>query len=436
MGHSQEVVVPILAWYGDTDLGLQFPESWDVTACRMKGYDAPQLSDDGIREAFANPIGTKTIKELAKGKREVAILFDDLSRATPSAVLISYILEELAAAGIPDDNIRFIAAIGAHGSMNGIDFRKKLGDEVMGRFLVYNHNPYENCTPIGITSYGTPVSINSEFMSCDLKIGIGSILPHPFGFGGGSKIILPGIASIETIDANHTRLGLSPTVGMARYEDNVLIQDIEEAARMAGLDLKVDAVLNLKREVTALFVGNPVEEFAKGVKLAREHYATNMVSDADIVVANCYFKANEILLAPGVASPLLSREGGDMVIITVTPEGQINHYLARSFGKNFGGRGWRAAGAAIRSGEGLNVSEARNKSLPRNTKRLTIMAPYPDRVGGDWVAPYELINWARSWPEVIQKLENQYGDKAKVAVIPDATAQYFPDAVVSRLHST
>jgi len=414
MINSQRVVVPILAWYGDTNLELDFPESWDVTVCQMKGHDAPHLLDDEIREAFTNPIGTKTIKELAKGKKEVVILFDDMTRPTPSAVLIPYILEELAAAGIPDDNIRFISAIGAHGAMNGIDFRKKLGDEVMGRFLVYNHNPYENCTPLGISSYGTPVSINSEFMSCDLKIGIGSILPHPFGFGGGSKIVLPGVASMETIEANHYRLGLSPTIGIGKYEGNAVRQDVEEAARMARLDVKVDAILNLKREITALFVGDPIEEHAEGVKSAKEHYATDMVTAVDIVVANCYSKANEMPLAPPVASPLLSQKGGDMVLTVVTPEGQITHYSERSFGKKFGGRGWLAAG------------DGACKSLPRNTKRLTIMAPYPDKVGGDWVAPYNLINWAKTWAEVIQELKSSYGAKAKVAVIPDATIQYFP----------
>jgi len=409
--NSQKAVVPILAWYGDKELELEFPESWDVTMCQMKGHDAPPLSDSEIRKAFANPIGTKTIKELARGKKEVAILFDDMSRATPTAVLIPYVLEELAAAGIPDDNIRFIAAIGAHGSMNGIDFRKKLGEEVMGRFLVYNHNPYENCTPLGVTRLGTPVSINSEFMFCDLKIGIGSIVPHPFGVGGGGKIILPGIASIVTIDINHSRLVPSPTVGIGKYEGNILKQDIDETARMAGLDVKVDAILNLKREVTALFVGDFVKEFEEGLKLARKHYATDMVTDVDIVVANCYFKANEMVLAPAVASPLLTRKGGDMVLIADTPEGQINHYWTRSFGKRFGGRGW-----------------VPKTGLPRNTKRLTIMTPYPDRVGGDWVAPYNLINWARTWTEVIQELNSRYGNKAKVAVIPDATIQYFPDA--------
>jgi nickel-dependent lactate racemase len=416
MNNSKKAVVPVLAWYGDEELELEFPESWDITVCKMKGHEAPPLSDAAIRKAFANPIGTKTIKELAKGKKEVAILFDDMSRATPTAVLIPYVLEELAASGIPDDNIRFIAAIGAHGSMNGIDFRKKLGDDVMGRFLVYNHNPYENCTPLGLSSQGTPMSINSEFMACDLRIGIGSIVPHPYGFGGGSKIILPGIASMETIVSNHNRLALNPTVAIGKLEGNLILQDIVEAARMAGLDVKVDAIINMKREVTALSVGDVVEEHIEGVKLAAEHYATDMVRDADIVVANCFAKANEMCLAPGVASPLLSPNGGgDMVLIVVTPEGQINHYFDRSFGRNLGGQGWGPL--------------ARKTALPKNTKKLTIMAPYSDKVGADWVAPYELVSWAKTWQEVIQDLRNRYGNKAKVAVIPDATMQYFPEAM-------
>lgn len=415
MGWSKTVRLPQMVWYGDTELEIDFPGSWNVTVCHMHGHEASALSEDGIKKSFSNPIGTKTIKEMAKGKKEVAILFDDMSRPTPTAVIIPYVLEELACAAIPDDNIRFIAAIGAHGSMTGIDFRKKLGDEVMGRFLVYNHNPYENCSPLGMSSRGTPISINSEVISCDLKIGIGSIVPHPFsGFGGGGKIILPGVASMETIDANHARLGLSRTIGIGKWEGNVLKQDMDEAARMAGLDVKVDAILNLRREVTALFVGDPIAEHEEGVNLARQHYATDMVSDADIVVANCYSKANEMVLAPGIASPLLSKKGGDMVLIVVTPEGQINHYWTRSFGKVFGGRGW-----------------SRKTGLPPNTERLTVMAPYSDRVGGDWIAPYNLINWAKTWPEVIEQLKSRYGDKAKVAVIPDATIQYFPEGLVS-----
>ena len=175
------------------------------------------------------------------------------------------------------------------------------------------------------------------------------------------------------------------------------------------MDIKVDAILNLKREVTALFVGDVVEEHRAGVDVARQHYAGEFAADCDIVIANCYFKANEVTLAPRVAYPFLKASGGDMVFIAITPEGQITHYLGRTFGANIGGRTW-----------------FERATLPPNTSRLTIMSPYLDKVGADWTGPYNLVNRARTWSDVRAMLEQTYGRTAKVAVIPDATSQYFP----------
>ncbi len=415
MSDTKKVSVPILAWYGDTELEVDFPASWDVTVCTHRGDGTPPLSEAGFRKAFANPIGTPPIREGAKGKKEVCILFDDLSRATPSADLVPYVLEELAAAGIKDSQIRFIAAIGAHGSMTCNDWTKKLGSDVVARFPVYNHNPYENCNYVGPSSNGTSMRFNAEVLRCDYTIGIGSIVPHPFsGFGGGSKIILPGVASIETIDSNHTRLFPHPTAGIGKYEGNILKMDMNEAARMAGLSVKVDCIYNLKRQVTHVFVGDVVDEHVEGVKVAREYWATDWVPDCDIVVANCFSKANEMLLAPTVTAPMLKKSGGDLVLLVVTPEGQICHYWQRSFGKNIGGRAFKIKTA-----------------MPVNTKRLTVMQPYPDYVGVDWLAPYDKVNFTRSWAETLKMLKATYGAKAKVALIPDGTVQYFPSQVVA-----
>lgn len=417
MARRKIVRLPKMLWYGNGELEIDFPDAWDVTVCKMHGHDAPPLDAGGIRKAFDNPIGSKAIRELARGKKEVVILFDDMTRPTPSAVLVPYILEELTAAGIPDSGIRFIAAPGAHGKMTNLDFTKKLGEGVVDRFPVYNHNPYDNCTPIGMTKRGIPVSINSEVMSCDLKIGIGSIIPHAdAGFGGGGKIILPGVASMDTIEANHTRLIAPQAVRLANITDcegNIMKQDIDEIARMAGLDIKIDALVNLKGEITHLFVGDHIEGYSRGTEEAKGHYATDMVRDVDIVIANCYSKATEMLLAPNIASPLLSRKGGDMVVIAVTPEGQTCHYLYGSFGKNITGRAWECI-----------------TDLPINTRRLTIMAPYPDKAGAEWLTPANssCTNRVKTWVEVIETLEKTYGDQARVAVIPDATVQYFPEA--------
>jgi len=104
---SKTVQLRQAPWYGDTDFEIDLPDSWDLHVCRMRGADAPPLSDAQIRKAFANPIGSKTIKELAKGKKEVVIIFDDMARPTPSARLVPFILAELAAAGIMSTLLRF-----------------------------------------------------------------------------------------------------------------------------------------------------------------------------------------------------------------------------------------------------------------------------------------------------------------------------------------
>ena len=68
--------VPSRAWYGDEELTLNFPTGWEVEVLGPK--DAPVLSNAQIEQAFAEPIGTPRISELAKGKKSAAIIVDDL----------------------------------------------------------------------------------------------------------------------------------------------------------------------------------------------------------------------------------------------------------------------------------------------------------------------------------------------------------------------
>ena len=117
-------------------------------------------------------------------------------------------------AGIGDGQIRFVCALGSHGALTRPDFVKKLGEEVVSRFPVFNHNLVGNCTLVGTTSLGTELYINSEVVGCDYKIAIGSRASRSAGFGGGAKIILPGVASFETIRAMHRMKPADP--GAAR----------------------------------------------------------------------------------------------------------------------------------------------------------------------------------------------------------------------------
>jgi nickel-dependent lactate racemase len=406
---AMNISVPQLRWYENSQIELHFPSSWSISYCPMKGAERKRLTPAGMEMAFAHPIGSSPIHMLARGKREIAILFDDLARPTPISEIAPFLLMELEKAGISDEQVRFIAALGAHGAHTAIDFKKKLGSEVLDRFPVYNHNAFGRCKAIGKTSRGTPVAINEEVMACDLKIGIGCIVPHPFsGFGGGGKILLPGVAHIDTIAYNHgTILKQNPeAVGLGKIDGNVPRLDIEEACKMAGLDIKIDAIVNARAEISALFVGDPIQEHREGVRLAQEVYSTAPATNMDIVVVNTYAKSNESAIAPFIGIPSLKEEGGDLVIISNEPAGQVVHYLFGEWG---------------RCGEGgLQLPQP----LPTKVQRFIIVSPFVDTVGACFFRKAAQVVWAKTWEEALGFLKEKWGDKANVALYPDGTIQY------------
>ena len=87
---DNSVTMPSRSWYGDVELMLPFPAEWELHV--LPPRDAPKLNAAAIEAAFANPIGTQSIAELARGKRSAAIVVDDISRPTPAAQLIPYVL--------------------------------------------------------------------------------------------------------------------------------------------------------------------------------------------------------------------------------------------------------------------------------------------------------------------------------------------------------
>jgi nickel-dependent lactate racemase len=409
MEGAMQIRIPQLLWYGNTEMELNFPPSWSIFFCPMKGEGKKKLLPEEMETAFLSPIHSRPIHELAKGKKEVVILFDDTARPTPVYEIVPYVLKELENAGISDQQIRFIAALGAHGAQTANDFRKKLGQEILDRFPVYNHHPFDFCTYLGKTSRGTPLSINREVMACDLKIGIGSITPHPFsGFGGGGKIILPGVAHIDSIAYNHGNLVRNhpECVGIGRIEGNIPRLDMEEAAKMAGLDVKIDALINLRGEIIGLFVGDPVIEHQEGMRLAKEIYATPSVKNMDIVVVNAYSKPNECAVAPFIGIPSLKEEGGDLVIISNEPGGQVVHYLFGEFGKCGEGR--------------LQLPQP----LPTKVKRFIVLSPFKDHAGACFFGKGPSILWVKTWEEALALLTAEWGRDTKVAIYPDGTLQY------------
>ncbi len=371
----------------------------------MAGYNRPELKPDAIREALVHPIGTKALKELAKGKKEVAIVFDDMTRVTRIAKIVPAVLESLADAGIPDDNIRFICGLGVHGALNRFDFAKKLGEDVVSRFRVFNHKPFGNCVYAGTTdTFQTRVMVNEEYMKCDLKIAIGSCVPHGVaGFGGGAKLIMPGISSFDTVNQHHgaggarmdpASTGSKPTRGMGVIENNLFKKDLDEAARLAGIDFLINTTVNLWGESVAIFAGHQDLAYEAALRDARTNYITPKSTENEIVIANSYAKANESMISLAAAIPLVSSRSGDIVVIANAPEGQVTHYLVGVFGKTT---------FACQYGQ---------CNIPDNVNQVIIYSEYPHR-GSSWFEDNEKIKYLNKCEDVLTSL------KADMGIIPE-----------------
>ena len=407
---TKEVTVPSLEWHGDEPLTLSFPAEWEVKRCRMACEGHPGMSEEEIRAAISNPLGTPTLESLAGKAEEVAIIIDDMTRPTKSHQYAAPILETLHEAGIPRDNVRFIIAPGTHGTFGRLDFVKKLGEEIVDEYQCYNHNPYEMLDYLGETSYGTPVYVNSEVMRCDLKIGIGTALFHRLmGFSGGGKIISPGVAGIATIRHNHGPLGgfgpdLTPheTTGYLKNEGNVMRLDAEESARMAGLDFKVDTVLNLERDPLEVHAGDFVETQRRASEAVMKWHRCES-PEAEIVVVNSYMRENEPYLGFWPAFNSVTRDG-TVVLIARDPDGDINHWLFNHHGKYTGSSLWSGKTRHLSRGARLIIHGPRYRSL-----EMRLGAP-------------ETTTWIKEWDDVIEELGKHHGPGSRVAVLPDGTS--------------
>ena len=281
------------AWYGDKELTLNFPTDWEVEMLGPK--DAPGLSDTQIEQAFAEPIGTSRISEVAKGKKSAAIIVDDLSRPTPASRIIPYILQELTSAGVPKSEIRFVAGVGAHRPLTDEDIVKKVGADIAAAYEVTNHNFMSgDLRAFGNLENGTPIYLNRIVSDSDFKICLGGIYPHSsVGFSGGAKLIVPGIAGFTTMFYFHTfPPGRGPAIIEGQSDEPDRRDTVELAAGVLGLDMIANAVLNSRREICGLFVGDFIKAHRKGAHFALDTYGTVIPEttrkETDLVVINCY----------------------------------------------------------------------------------------------------------------------------------------------------
>jgi nickel-dependent lactate racemase len=250
--------------------------------------DFPPVPDpwQAIVAAMENPIGCPPIPDMLKPRNKVALMTGD--RFTDQMLgswhgLGHKLLDYLNKLGVRDEDITLVYAPGSHPSPR---WREKLGRDLLRRVRAIRHDCFDeqSLAYLGVTSRCTPLWVNREVVEADFRLGIGEISPNvQGGWCGGGKIILPGVAGWDTIEQNHYGVVKDVnTLGLA--DGNHMRLDMEEAARMAHLDIKVDVLVDRQARIVDVYAGDFVTEHRAALdRKAREIWMTKM-APADIYV--------------------------------------------------------------------------------------------------------------------------------------------------------
>lgn len=282
---------PMRVWlaYGEHGLALELdPSLGEVTLLEPRyerGLEEAEARH-ALRAALESPIGAAPLRLLARRARRIGIVVSDLTRPTPSRVLVPAVLELLD--GVPAERVTLFNALGTHRENTAGELAAMLGEEVATRFPIVQNRAFDPGAQasIGRSRRGHDLRIDRDLLDCDLRVLTGFIEPHLFaGFSGGGKALLPGMAGLETILHNHdAEMIAHPSSTWCVSDGNPIFEEIRDAACGLGGCFLLNVALDRERRIAGVFAGGLREAHAAGCAFVRERSVVEVPRPFDVVV--------------------------------------------------------------------------------------------------------------------------------------------------------
>jgi len=314
--------------YGEKVVEARLPDGWNLLG-NLETRAFPRIGAEEMERSLDHPIGTSSVEDLARGKRNAVVVSSDIARPVEGDVALPILLNRLNRGGIPDERILLIMGGGSHKEPQNLQkaFLQKFGKEVVGRVKTEYHHPDKDLVQVGRTKRGHLIEINRRVMESDLKIGFGGIIPHAFGgYSGGAKVILPGVASREAIVQNHVMV-TDPKVGMGLVEGNPIREEMEEVAEKVGLDFLLNLVLDTEGKAVGAVSGDFRLAYRAGVSQARQIFQAELPKLADVIITSGHpydIHLYQSLNGPGSVMNAC-RDGGTIIHLTPAHQGILEN---------------------------------------------------------------------------------------------------------------
>jgi lactate racemase len=318
--------------YSRGTLEFEIPAGARITEIHSKNL--PPIADPAraVSDALARPVQSEPLSKLAKPGNKVTIVFTDSTRACPDYILVPAILHELEIAGVRDEDITLLCAIGLHRPSTTEERAAKLGQAVVDRYRVIDSAPRDpkRVVDLGVSPHGVRMSVCRDAYEADLLIATGVVEPHQYaGYSGGRKTVAIGAAGEQTIEYTHGPQMLDhPGTRLGRLEGNPFHEAVTESAMRAGLRFILNVVLDDDKHVVAVRAGEPTAALNELVGIARGMFEVSIPHQFDVAIGGVgYPKDSNLYQASRGASYLffaptpVVRTGGYLVIPARAEEG-------------------------------------------------------------------------------------------------------------------
>jgi hypothetical protein len=206
---------------GARDETVRLPAGWEPVPLRSLPPAPPPAARDLPRP--------RSLRLPGGPGGPLLVVVNDAQRATPTPWLLGLLDCDWDAPGV-----RVAVATGCHAPPDERELREIFGgllERVRPRLHVHRAAA-DPMVRLGATSRGTPVEVAALLDGPAAVVCVGSVEPHYFaGWTGGRKSLVPGLASLETMRANH-RLAIEPGAAIGALAGNPLHEDLVEATRL------------------------------------------------------------------------------------------------------------------------------------------------------------------------------------------------------------
>jgi len=302
------------------DLPINLPSDWEVKHTIFKEAQPVRSGlQDMTAKALSKPIGSPRLGDLLKPSSKVAIVVDDLTRHTPISELLPGILSVIESKGVPKGNVTIVIGTGPHRPMDQTEIETRLGEGVAHAYRVENHDARsKDLVVMGeLPGYGK-ISFNATVMKADVKITVGTIIPHVHnGFGGGPKNIMPAICNFDTVRQHHLKTALHRQARVGIAETNPFLDDLMAIARLARVSFSVQCLNDSFGNVYDILAGDVFEVFGDGIRRQSQALGVSVSgkTDATIVSAFPYDEGVQIMKS-FMPSAMVTKLGGSIFVVT------------------------------------------------------------------------------------------------------------------------